>query len=290
MTQTTVTPTLLHAVASYAIKLNGAADADGVIPLAVGRNVIAVEVTAEDGSTKRTYTVTVIREVVTGELATDGPPVNFRVTGFTATSAGVAWEVPRNRGITNFVLERYDHNGTEFVLGDDKNGTNSGGSGWIWAYTALTPDTRYKYVLYLKDAQNTTVIKKTVTVRTLTAGGSSTVSNDATLSGLTLSGIDFGSFSSGFTYYTAAVGNSVTQTAVTASTSHSGASYEVQLGGVVDSDGVVPLAVGSNRIGVRVTAEDGVTTKIYTVIVTREGQSSPGGTAFDGRHAERSSP
>ena len=128
------------------------------------------------------------------ELATDDPPVNFRVTGFSDTSAGVAWAVPRNRGITNFVLERYDHNGTEFVLSDDKNGTNSGGSGWIWAYTALTPDTRYKFVLYLKDAQDTTVIEKTVTVRTLTAGGSSTVSNDAALSGLTLSGIDFGSF------------------------------------------------------------------------------------------------
>ena len=66
----------------------------------------------------------------------------------------------------------------------------------------------------------------------------------------------------------------MTQTAVTASTSHSGASYEVQLGGVVDDDGVIPLAVGSNRIGVRVTAEDGVTTKIYTVIVTRAGPVS----------------
>ena len=66
----------------------------------------------------------------------------------------------------------------------------------------------------------------------------------------------------------------MTQTTVTASTNHSGASYAVQLGGAVDSDGVVPLAVGSNRISVRVTAEDGVTTKIYTVIVTREGEFS----------------
>ena len=117
VTQTTVTPTLLHAVASYVIKLNGAADADGVIPLAVGSNVLTVEVTAEDGSTTRTYTVTVIREVVTGTLATDDPPVNFRVTGFSATSAGVAWAVPRNRSITHYLLERYDHNGTEYVFG-----------------------------------------------------------------------------------------------------------------------------------------------------------------------------
>ena len=271
VTETTVTPALLHSVASYAIKLNGAVDADGVIPLAVGSNVITVEVTAEDGSTTRTYTVTVIREVVTGTLATDEPPVNFRVTGFTDTTAGVAWEVPRNRGITDYVLQRYDHNGSEFVLGRTIDGQVSGGGGVAWAHISLTPDTQYKYVLYLRDDQNTTVIEASVTVRTLTTGGSSTVSNDATLSGLTLSGLDIGSFSSGKTYYTATAGHSVTETTVTASTNHAGASYQVQLGGAVDDDGVIPLAVGSNTIGVRVTAEDGVTTRIYTVIVTREG-------------------
>ena len=287
VTQTTVTPTLLHSVASYAIKLNGAVDADGVIPLAVGSNVITVEVTAEDGSTTRTYTVTIIREVVTGELATDDPPVNFRVTGFSDTSVGVAWAVPRNRGITNYVLERYEHNGTEFVWSDEISDTTSGGANWAWSAIKLTPDTQYKYVLKLKDDQDTVVIEKTVTVRTLTTGGSSTVSNDATLSGLTLSGIDFGWISSSFTYYTATVGNSVTETTVTASTNHSGASYEVQLGGAVDDDGVIPLAVGSNRIGVKVTAEDGVTTKIYTVIVTRalsnfSQDSSPSSSDFNG--------
>ena len=271
VTETTVTPALLHSVASYVIKLNGAVDADGVIPLAVGSNVITVEVTAEGGSTTRTYTVTVIREVVTGTLATDEPPVNFRVTGFTDTSAGVAWEVPRNRGITDYVLQRYDHNGSEFVLGRTIDGQVSGGGSAALAHISLTPDTQYKYVLKLRDDQNTTVIEASVTVRTLTTGGSSTVSNDATLSGLTLSGIDIGPFSSGKTYYTATAGQSVTETTVTASTNHAGASYQVQLGGAVDEDGVIPLAVGSNTIGVRVTAEDGVTTRIYTVIVTREG-------------------
>ena len=270
VTETTVTPALLHSVASYVIKLNGAVDADGVIPLAVGSNVITVEVTAEDGSATRTYTVTVIREAVTGELATDEPAVNFRVTGFTDTTAGVAWEVPRNRGITNYVLQRYDHNGSEFVLGRTIDGQVSGGGGVAWAHISLTPDTQYKYVLYLRDDQNTTVIEASVTVRTLTTGGS-TVSNDATLSGLTLSGLDIGPFSSGKTYYTATAGHSVTETTVTASTNHAGASFQVQLGGAVDDDGVIPLAVGSNTIGVRVTAEDGVTTRIYTVIVTREG-------------------
>ena len=40
VTQTTVTPTTNDKGATYAIKLGGVADADGVVPLAVGGNVI----------------------------------------------------------------------------------------------------------------------------------------------------------------------------------------------------------------------------------------------------------
>ena len=61
VTQTTVTPTTNDNEATYAIKLGGVADADRVIPLAVGSNVITIEVTAEDGNTVKTYTVTVNR-------------------------------------------------------------------------------------------------------------------------------------------------------------------------------------------------------------------------------------
>ena len=61
VTQTTVTPTVNNDGATYAIKLGGVTDDDGVIPLAVGSNVITVEVTAEDGNTAKTYTVTVTR-------------------------------------------------------------------------------------------------------------------------------------------------------------------------------------------------------------------------------------
>ena len=47
--ETTVTPTVNHDGATYAIKLGGVTDADGVMPLAVGSNVITIEVTAEAG-------------------------------------------------------------------------------------------------------------------------------------------------------------------------------------------------------------------------------------------------
>ena len=55
--QITVTPTLNHSGASYVIKLNGVVDTDGVIPLTLVNNVIAIEVTAEDGIVSETYTV-----------------------------------------------------------------------------------------------------------------------------------------------------------------------------------------------------------------------------------------
>ena len=162
VSHTTVTPTVNNSGASYVIKLGGVADADGTVSLAVGTNVITIEVTAEDGETTRTYTVTVTR-----------------------------------------------------------------------------------------------------------AAAVSASSTDATLSALTLSGIDFGTFSSGTLSYAADVTNSPTQTTVTPTVNHSGASYVIKLGGVTDADGTVSLSVGSNVITVEVTAEDGQTTRTYTVTVTR---------------------
>ena len=68
-TETTVTPVTIDPGATAVIKVNGAVDADGTVELASGSNgvpdEITVEVTAADGMTMRTYTVTV---TVTGYL------------------------------------------------------------------------------------------------------------------------------------------------------------------------------------------------------------------------------
>ena len=42
--------------ATYVIKLGGVTDADGVVSLSVGSNVITIKVTAEDDETTQTYT------------------------------------------------------------------------------------------------------------------------------------------------------------------------------------------------------------------------------------------
>ena len=160
VTQTTVTPTTNDGGASYVIKLDGAADEDGTVSLAVGSNAIAVKVTAEDGNTTRTYTVTVTR-------------------------------------------------------------------------------------------------------------AAPSLSADATLRNLALSGIDFGAFDQATTGYTASVASDVRQTTVSPTTNDGGATYAIKLDGVADADGVIPLAVGTNVITVEVTAEDGSAVKTYKVTVTR---------------------
>ena len=273
VSQTIAVPTVNYSGATYVIKLGGVADGDGVIPLEVGSNVITVEVTAENGSTTRTYTVTVTRLVVTDELATDNPRVNFRVTGYGQDWVGLAWEVPRNRGISSYVLQRYHHDGNEFVSPGSAGsigGETNGGAGHSWGLGSLDPDTLYKYTLMLKNELGTTVIEKSITVRTSPTSGA-TLSTDATLSSLSLSGIDFGTFSPSIANYTASVSNSVSETTVTATVNRSGASFVVKLDGVVDDDGVVPLSVDSNIIAVEVTAEDGIVSRAYAVEVTRAG-------------------
>ena len=54
-----------------------------------------------------------------------------------------------------------------------------------------------------------------------------------------------------------------------------GATYVVKLGGVADEDWVIPLAVGGNAITIEVTAEDGETTRTYTVLSPEPRRRSP---------------
>ena len=99
-----------------------------------------------------------------------------------------------------------------------------------------------------------------------------TASSDATLSSLFLSsGSLTPGFSSGTTSYTAYAGNWVTSLTVTPTATQADATIKVN-GTTVASGGTsgsIPLAVGSNTLNVVVTAQDGTTTKTYTITVTR---------------------
>ena len=167
-------------------------------------------------------------------------------------------------------LRRYDHDGTEFAISDwTVSGDASGGSSYSHSNTGLSADSWYRFDLSLKSDTGTVIIETSLEVRTR-ATGTTALSADATLSALSLSGVELDADFSSSTYrYTDSVANDVTQTTATATLSDAAASYVVNLGGTVDDDGVIDLGPGRNVITVRVTAEDGATTRIYTAVVTR---------------------
>ena len=207
---------------------------------------------------------------VLGELPTDDPPVNFRITGYDEDEVGLAWEIPHNRGITGYVLNRYDHDGTEFIVSDwSTTGNASEGSSSTEYSTGLTSDSRYRYGLALKSDSGTVIIEKSLEVRTR-ASGTTALSSDATLSALSLSGVELDpDFVSSTHRYSGSVANDVAETTVTATLNDSAASSVVKHGGSEDEDSAVDLVPGRNVITVHVTAEDGVTTRVYTVVVIR---------------------
>jgi putative cell wall-binding protein len=99
------------------------------------------------------------------------------------------------------------------------------------------------------------------------------LSSDATLSSLTLSGGALvPAFNQTTQQYTANVANSVSSIVIAATPRHSGAT--------VSGTGQISLNTGVNDLVVTVTAENKVTTNVYTIAVTRQasrGSSSGGG-------------
>ena len=108
--------------------------------------------------------------------------------------------------------------------------------------------------------------------------GTTALSDDATLSALTLSGVRLTPrFMSGTTSYTASVGYTVSQTTVAATTNNDNATIDFLDGGdntLTDAnsnadDFQVDLSVGENILQIQITAQDGVATETYTVTVPR---------------------
>ncbi len=90
------TASVAHAVvnltmtdASATVQVNGTAVASGAIPLSVGPHTISVAVTAQDGTTTQTYTVTVTRAPL-GDLITFGPVATAVVGGATLPVSATA--------------------------------------------------------------------------------------------------------------------------------------------------------------------------------------------------------
>ena len=263
VSQTTVTPVVNDSGASRIIKIGGVTDSDGTVPLAVGSNVITVVVTAEDKTTTKTYTVTVTRAAPPSSDATLKGLTLSRIDFGTFDSTTTSYSAQVSNSVSQTtVTPAANDSGASYVI---KLGGVTDADGTVSLAVGSNVIT---VVVTAEDGETTNTYTITVT-------RAEPPSMDATLSALTLSGIDIGTFASGTTAYTASVANSVSRTKVTPSVNHSDASYVIKLGGVTDSDGIVPLSVGRNVITVEVTAEDDSAAKTYTVTVTRDEPDTP---------------
>ena len=257
---TTVTATPTHARANAVVT---PADADAntaghqVNLTAGGNTVITAEVTAQDGRTTKTYTVTVARAAAQTPQSDDATLSALSLSGVTLSPAFASGTIRYTASAANSVesttvTASTSHASAAVVTMPADADANTAGH----QVNLGVGDTEITAEVTAEDGS--AMKTYTVTVTRAPAGASS----DATLRELTLSGVTLSpAFASGTITYTASAANSVSATTVTAVTTDNKATRKILIGGVQDLDADVDLAVGDNTITVEVTAEDGVTTK-----------------------------
>jgi hypothetical protein len=258
-TSVTLKPTVSQVNATVTVNGNTVASgtASNAITLSPGPNAIPVVVTAQDGATLKTYIVTVVQSEA--PTVVTNPP--SAITGTAATFNGTI----NAHGTSTVATFNY---GLTAAYGSTVNAVPSpvtGGNTMAVSArpTTLKPATTYHYQ-----------IKGVSTAGTSTGADAmfTTPNNVAALSGLVLSsGPLTPGFSSAATGYTATVSNSTTSVTLTPTVSDPHATVTVN-GALVTSgsaSGPINVNAGGNPLSVVVTAQDGVTTKTYTVTVTR---------------------
>ncbi|WP_166727778.1 cadherin-like beta sandwich domain-containing protein [Mucilaginibacter gilvus] len=265
-TDITITPT--SAVANSVIKVNGATVATGtsslLLPLVVGDNNITVQLTAEDGVTIKTYTLTVTRAPsavsTLSSLATSAGPISPVFDPATLTYA-----VSVANGVTSATITPVttDANATIKV-----NGV-AVASGSASASIALN--------VGLNAIVTTATAQDGVTVTSYTVNTTRAQSANADLASLTSSSAILSPvFAPGMQSYSATVSNATTTTTITPTVSDATATLTVNGAAVTSGSASAPISlnVGLNTITTVVTAQDGVTTKTYTVDITRAASSN----------------
>lgn len=225
-----------------------------------GRSEVIITVTAEDGETSRSYTVTVVRRLSDALLHDDASlsgldigytlyqNSNMTTEGFASAVLNYYATVPYDVTTLNVIPTTTSGNAVYSIVGADnlKVGENS-----IFIYVY---------------ADKFTADNNCWKIYTVTVTRKGEPSHDAALKDLKLTlGENLlaltPAFSKDVTNYAVTVDNAYTEITVTATATHSAATVVVS--------GNTNLAVGANTIAITVTAEDGTTTKTYYITATR---------------------
>ena len=285
VSQVTVTPTTSDSNASVSyldVNDNALTDADPgaanfQVALSTGANIVKVEVTAEDGTTTKTYTLTITRPPSDANLSgltlspgTLNPAFDTATPSYTARVASGVSQV-------TVTATTSDSNASVSYLDVNDDALTDADPGAANFQVALSTGANVvKVKVTARDGTTTKTYTLTITRSTLQP-------NDANLSGLAISpGTLNPAFDSATTNYTAVVESSVSHVMVTSTTNDPAASVKYldrndqELADAdPETDGFqVMLAPGPYLVRVRVTAEDGATTTIYVLTVTR-GTTAP---------------
>ena len=236
------------------------ADADSSAPghqvdLQVGANTVTVAVT--NGTLTKSYTVEITR-TADAALSTAASLTSLSLSGI---DLGTGFQGRAPSTLTQTTVTAGAASPDAAVVVDPADADNNTPGHQVDLESGLNTIT-----VTVTDGDLTTVYTLEVT-RTMLV----TVSNDATLSSLSLSGIDFGAFDPATTAYRVDVANSVASTEVSATPSDANAAVTI---GPADADAdtsghQIALEAGANRIRVEVQSTDGLVTETYTVRVNR---------------------
>jgi hypothetical protein len=241
---------------------SGPPGTSAIVPLTVGSNVITILVTAQDTSATNTYTLTVTRAPGVPVLANAQRAVtaasSITVRGSSLSDGGAA------------ITER----GIVIALFSANNNPTIGGSG-VTKVVASTVIANDFTAIASSLAANSRYALCTYATNSAGTGYSAvdsfdTVSANADLSAIALSvGSLTPGFSAGTLNYTTSV--DATELSLTPTTAEAGAAVRVNNEGVVSGVQSRPIRLNSgvNQVTLIVTAADGVTTKTYTIAVSR---------------------
>lgn len=257
---TSITPTLADAGASVTVKGGGvlSGNASSPISLTKGVNTIPVIVTAANDA-KRTYTVKIDRAAST-DATLSGLSVNTGSLNIPFDSATTAYATNVANGVTAISVTPTANDSRAAIQVNGAPATSGvpflvsslavGATAITVSVTAEDGTTTQDYILTVTRAP----------------------SSDAALSALTVSAGSLDPvFAPGTTSYTVSVANGVDEISVTPTVASAGAT--VTVGGLSTASGSargpIRLSVGPNAIPIIVTAQDGMTTTLYTITVNR---------------------